>query len=119
MDRETVIKGLEWILEDDRFGFGVNWYVDCVPQCEEEQAGYNITRAIELLKEQQKQIEQMNFIYGFVYGGQVKEIKELVRCKDCKQSGIDSTSYPHYWCSAHAEYHDGAWFCADGEKAVK
>ena len=39
---------------------------------------------------------------------------ELVRCKDCKQSGIDSTSYPKYWCSAHAEYHDGYWFCADG-----
>lgn len=43
------------------------------------------------------------------------ETQELVRCKDCKQSGIDSTSYPHYWCSAHSEYHDGDWFCADGE----
>ena len=39
----------------------------------------------------------------------------VVRCKDCKQSGIDSTSYPQYWCPAHAEYHDGEWFCADGE----
>lgn len=39
---------------------------------------------------------------------------ELVRCKDCKHSGIDSTSYPQYWCSAHTEYHDDNWFCADG-----
>ena len=43
------------------------------------------------------------------------EIQELVRCKDCKHGGIDSTSYPHFWCSAHTEYHDGAFFCADGE----
>ena len=40
----------------------------------------------------------------------------VTRCKDCKQSGIDSTSYPQYWCSAHTEYHDGDWFCADGER---
>ena len=56
---DKVIKGLEWILEGDRFGFGVNWYGDCVPQCEEEQAGYNITRAIELLKSQKDALEQM------------------------------------------------------------
>lgn len=43
-------------------------------------------------------------------------LEAVVYCKDCKQSGIDSTSYPQYWCSAHAEYHDGNWFCADGER---
>lgn len=46
----------------------------------------------------------------------LKEQEAVVRCKDCKQSGIDSTSYPQYWCSAHSEYHDAEWFCADGER---
>lgn len=43
------------------------------------------------------------------------DMVEVVRCKDCKQSGIDTTSYPQYWCSVHSEYHDGDWFCADGK----
>jgi hypothetical protein len=46
----------------------------------------------------------------------VLDMHPLVLRKDCKQSGMDSASYPHYWCSAHSEYHDGDWFCADGEK---
>ena len=41
---------------------------------------------------------------------------EIVRCKDCKNGGIDSTSYPQYWCSAHSEYHEADYFCADGER---
>lgn len=41
---------------------------------------------------------------------------QIVRCKDCKHSGTDSVSYPQYWCSAHSEYHDAEWFCADGER---
>ena len=40
----------------------------------------------------------------------------VVLCKDCENGGIDSTSYPHYWCSAHSEYHVPDWFCADGER---
>ena len=48
---EKVIKGLEWIIDGDKFGFGVNWTLESTPQCEEEQAGYIITRAIELLKD--------------------------------------------------------------------
>lgn len=40
---------------------------------------------------------------------------ELIKCKDCKYGGIDSASYPHFWCSAHTEYHEGEYFCADGE----
>lgn len=42
--------------------------------------------------------------------------KKLIRCKDCKHGGIDSTSHPNYWCSAHSEYHEPDWFCADGER---
>ena len=43
-------------------------------------------------------------------------LKEITLCKDCKQSGIDSTGHPRYWCSAHSEYHDGDWFCAGGKQ---
>lgn len=42
-------------------------------------------------------------------------LQEVVRCKDCKHGGMDSTSYPKHWCSAHSEYHEEDWFCADGE----
>lgn len=50
-DHEKLIKGLEWILENDRFGFGTNWDHG-EPQAEEEQAGKYIWDAIALLKEQ-------------------------------------------------------------------
>ena len=46
----------------------------------------------------------------------LKEYQKIVKCKDCKHGGIDSVSYPKFWCSAHSEYHDPDWFCADGEK---
>lgn len=51
--KRTPIEGLEWILEDDRFGFGVNWSENDLPRCEEEWAGYYIQRAIEVLKKYQ------------------------------------------------------------------
>lgn len=53
-DIKKTIKGLEWILEGDRFGFGVNWNTDSEPQSEEERVGYNIQNAIVLLKEYQR-----------------------------------------------------------------
>ncbi len=53
LDREKILKGLEWVLEDDRFSFGEGWPIDSKPQTEEEQAGYYIQRAIDLLKEQE------------------------------------------------------------------
>lgn len=43
-------------------------------------------------------------------------LKGIVRCKDCKQSEMDSVSYPYYWCSAHCELVEGNGFCADGER---
>lgn len=52
IDREKVIKGLEWILADDRFGFGVNWETG-EPRDEYEKAGKVITNTIALLKEQE------------------------------------------------------------------
>lgn len=60
-DIEKAINGLEWILQDDRFGFGENWTVGSEPKDDYERAGYNITRAIELLKEQQEQIEKLEY----------------------------------------------------------
>lgn len=49
-DREKVINGLEWILADDRFGFGVNWETG-EPRDDYEKAGKIITDTITLLKE--------------------------------------------------------------------
>lgn len=51
-DREKVIEGLEWILSDDRFGFGVNWERG-EPRDDYEKAGKMITDAIALLKGQE------------------------------------------------------------------
>ena len=53
---------------------------------------------------------------GVTYGLHHVDYITIVRCKDCKNGGIDSISYPHYWCSAHSEYHDADWFCADGKR---
>lgn len=52
-------------------------------------------------------------------GYKVLQTWELIRCEKCKHGGIDTTSYPQYWCSAHSEYHIGDWFCADGERKEK
>ena len=74
--------------------------------------------AIDLLKDQQKQIEQMNFIYGFVYGGKVKEIHELIRCKDCKHG--EPCNDGEIYCekdigTIETAVHKPDWYCADGE----
>lgn len=61
IDREKVIKGLEWILEDDRFGFGVNWE-NGEPRDDHEKAGKIITDTIILLKEQESEI--LKYIEG-------------------------------------------------------
>ena len=50
------------------------------------------------------------------YGMEIGYGQEIVRCKDCKNSGLDSSGINGYWCSAHTEWHDGDWFCADGVK---
>ena len=57
--KRTPIEGLEWILEDDRFGFGINWSENDLPVCEEEWAGYYVQRAIDALKEQAARIREL------------------------------------------------------------
>lgn len=41
---------------------------------------------------------------------------KIVRCRDCKNGGLDSSGLNGYWCSAHTEWHNGDWFCANGER---
>ena len=73
--------------------------------------------ALSIIEEQRKQIEAMNFIYGFVYGGEVKEIKKLVRCGECKHRDPED-----HRCDCggmmnliHYVPVPDDWFCADGE----
>ena len=67
--------------------------------------------ALDLLKEQDARIEQLTrYVNGFS-----REAVPVVWCKDCKNGGMDSTSYPHYWCTRHTEYVRENYFCADGE----
>lgn len=46
----------------------------------------------------------------------LKTQPDIVRCRNCKNSGLDSSGTNGYWCSAHTEWHDENWFCADGER---
>lgn len=80
-NRNQVIDGLEWVLEDDRFGFGTNWTENSKPKSDEERAGYNIQMAIVLLKE--------------------LEPKEIV-CKPGKRTNLDgSVDYFSEWYCPH------------------
>lgn len=97
IDKNRVIKDLEWILEDDRFGFGANWLENLdhdQPECEEEWAGLYIEKAIAFLKEQ----------------------PEIVRCKDCKHSMRYCAGEGNYLygCEFVNGLNNGDWFCADG-----
>ena len=97
-DRNQVIEGLEWVLEDDRFGFGINWTENSEPKSDEERAGYNIQMAIALLKKQ----------------------PEIVRCKDCKH-GEKVPTFKYYpdvtWCNKYLTSHNDDWFCDDGKRS--
>lgn len=86
-------------------------YSDDKLWCYNDELLSDFDKAIELLKTQQKQIESMNFIYGFVYGGQVREIKELVRCKNCKWHTMRGEML---LCTAQDKPHTYDWYCADG-----
>jgi len=48
--KRDIINGLKWILENDRFGFGVNWKNGDEPKTDEELAGIYITRTINMLE---------------------------------------------------------------------
>lgn len=116
MDREKVIKGLHQHCEGSMFDrCGECPYYDVADEpfvCRD----MLLNDLNALLKEQQKQIEQMNFIYGFIYGGQVKEITELVRCKDCRHRDPEDHKCDHGHDILWELPRPDDWFCADGER---
>lgn len=61
--REKVIRGLEWILQDDKFGFGENWDSG-EPQCDEEKAGKIIWDTLTMLKAQEPRVMTLEEING-------------------------------------------------------
>ena len=67
-------------------------------------------------KEEGGEVGMKEFIVDEDFHPDVSRYPELVRCKDCKNSGMDTTSHPEYWCSAHAEYVKGDGFCWLGER---
>lgn len=93
-DTERVIKGLEWILEDDRFGFGVNWRTG-EPRDEYEKAGKIITDTITLLKEQVEEIEHLerpdcehaehDSVGCLGYYGCTQDDEPIEACKSCEK----------------------------------
>lgn len=76
-NKEKVLKGLEWILEDDRFGFGQGL---TQPESEEEQAGVYIRQAIDYLN-------------GFS-----RDAVPVVRCENCQYWQDNNGGYPHPEC---------------------
>lgn len=86
MDKlDSAINGLEWILDDDRFGFGVNWSEDDKPEDEEEQAGYIIQQVINMLKEQQpKDVKNVRYVADLFIG----------ECPSCGEY-LNNEVYPH------------------------
>ena len=119
-DIEKVIKGLEWILKDDRFGFGKGL---TKPETDEEQVGCYIHDALELLKEQdkllrkkQKDIDKLCCDIADLKH-RFHEKTEIVRCKDCKFHHA-SEKLNLCWCEKDfvEGLHSREWFCADGER---
>lgn len=92
--KRTPIEGLEWILEDDRFGFGENWSENDLPECEEEWAGYYIEMAIDALKKQ----------------------RAVVHCGDCENFCFDNISPNAGRCMLTNKSHSKTWFCAHGKR---
>ena len=77
----------------------------------------DISNLNETVKNLLQQIEQLQFVYGFVYGGQVKEIKQLVRCRDCKHCFVDGDGIKYNICELlHNKVQADDWYCADGER---
>ena len=105
-EREKAVKGLEWILEDDRFGFGINWETG-EPRDDHEKAGKIITNTIALLKEQDglaKAVDQEHRVNEYL-NKQLADRPEIVRCKDCKR---------YYANGGACDQVLADWFCADG-----
>lgn len=105
--RDKVIKGLECCE-----GYG------CAgEECPYWETNCNALRhdALELLKEQENNL-LIQYEEGFHdgYKQAMREIPEIIRCKDCKHSGMINRD--RLWCPARCEIVKDYWFCADGER---
>ena len=135
-DKEKVLKGLECC--SDRIG------KRCRSVCPYHERNYCESElaadALELLKEQEaayqgaKELLRQKTVlfedairrlkeYEMIYGGDVKVVGEIVRCKDCKYAHLTHDGDCKY-CDKITDddgipierYHPGDWFCADGER---
>jgi len=63
--------------------------------------------------------EYLECIVKLQYGVEVGDRKELIHCEDCKHSCDYTDIFPDraYKCIKNGGYHNGSWFCADGEKS--
>ena len=114
MDREKVVNGLEELKEKIRTATMYTFTSGGV--C--AQSMKRIDNAIELLKEQQKQIEIQKENFAFLAARQQPQI---VRCKDCIHRGkaekcvltaiSEEKDYPLFILDNR-----GNWFCADGRR---
>ena len=128
------ISGLEWILKDDRFGFGKGL---TKPETDEEQAGCYINDAIKLLKEQRETInnykeivenllQQIQDISKYMTPiGRVSDVRaylegrpqpEIIRCYACKYGEQANDVYLCGKSRGFGIAHEPDWFCADGER---
>ena len=105
-DRETVITHLQIIHTWAEFArerdlqFFTAKHLEDIAQWADE--------ALELLKEQEAKIEQLNrFVNGFS-----RNAMPVVRCKDCKY--YDSFNGCMSWHDVNSGNEN--WFCADGER---
>ena len=73
---------------------------------------------LDLIREQNDQIETMSVIYNFIYGSQIKDVRKLVRCMDCKWGyQIPGSIYVACGRRFHGgERHVQNWFCGDGDE---
>lgn len=140
-DMEKVIKALACCVFPVSKGFPYQSHI-ADKGCEAVECPYRddcdqmLLDALELLKEQEWQIknrdesiekalEEIKWLRGMLKE-QVQE--QIVHCKDCKYGLYTGTEYH---CDKHSghekrlgedqyykEWHNGNWFCADGERRV-
>lgn len=128
MDRVKVIKGLEYCEE----------YFNCCDKCPYWDGGTHCAAdlahdALELLKEQQQQIGELQDLAEYLTDkqkeqkflvdsdGKITPLPVVVRCKDCIHRGksekcVLAAISEEKDCQLFMLDNRGEWFCADGER---
>ena len=108
-DMEKVIKGLKCCCGTGMCFHGCPYYDASkkINECTSQLA----LEALDLLKEQEAKIEQLNrFINGFS-----RDAMPVVRCKNCKYCEYPKSEKE--WCKkGHLHGKAETWFCADGDR---